>query len=49
MENQYCTELKAKCVECEREVKIIAYENVNTQGYICSRCGTDEVFSDEDD
>lgn len=49
MVNQYCTELKAKCVECDREVKIIAYEEVNTQGYVCSRCGTNEISLEDDD
>ena len=42
-------EVKAKCVECGQEVKIVVLEGTDTSEYLCPKCSSGEFPADDED
>jgi Zn finger protein HypA/HybF involved in hydrogenase expression len=39
-------EMKVKCIECERELKIVALEGTDHSDYLCPSCSSGEFSID---
>ncbi len=42
-------EVKVKCTECGKEVKIVTFEGSDNSEYLCQKCSTGEFLDDDDD
>ena len=42
-------EVKVKCAECGKEVKIVTLEGTDNSDYLCPKCTTGDFFEDDDE
>jgi Zn finger protein HypA/HybF involved in hydrogenase expression len=42
-------EIKVKCTECGKEMKIVTLTGTDTSDYLCPKCSTGDFLADEDE
>lgn len=42
-------EVKAKCVECDKEIKTVVLEGTDMSDFLCPQCAMGELVMDSDE
>ena len=43
------TEVKVKCSDCGKELRVVVMEGTDTSDYLCPRCSSGDLFDNDDD